>query len=104
MQHRNMFKEADEFLAQAAKDDPERWSELEDSFPTLSKHDYRRIKNGEPNSRNRKRRGSAGGPPRQKRKFLETDEWEELRRARARYAREWEEDFKYAKELADEGM
>lgn len=103
MQHRDMFKEADEFLAKAAKDDPEKWSELEDAFPTLTKHDYKRIKNGEPNSRNRKRKGPSG-VSKPNRRYLESDEWEELRKARARYAREWEEDFRYAKELADEGM
>ena len=32
------------------------------------------------------------------------DDWEEQNRARQKYLKEWEEDLRYAKELADEGM
>lgn len=31
-------------------------------------------------------------------------DWEEMQRARAHYLREWEEDMRYAKELAEESM
>ena len=42
---------------------------------------------------------SAAAPARRPNK-----EWVELQRARAEYLREWEEDIKYAQELANEGM
>lgn len=32
------------------------------------------------------------------------DEWEEQNRARLKYLKEWEEDMRYAKELADEAF
>jgi hypothetical protein len=32
------------------------------------------------------------------------DDWEEQNKARQKYLKEWEEDLRYAKELADEGM
>lgn len=38
-----------------------------------------------------------------RRKYSEED-WEEQNAARKRYLREWEEDMRYAEELANEGM
>lgn len=32
------------------------------------------------------------------------DDWEEQNRARKKYLKEWEEDLRYAQELANEGM
>ena len=37
-------------------------------------------------------------------KSLRGDDWEETQRARAHYLREWEEDMRYARELAEESM
>jgi hypothetical protein len=33
-----------------------------------------------------------------------SSDWDEVQRARAQYLREWEEDMRYAQELASEGM
>lgn len=41
-------------------------------------------------------------PKRNKR--YSSDEWEEQNQARKRYIKEWEEDLRYAQELANEGM
>lgn len=99
------FDAADRFLKDAAEKDPSRWAEIEELYPVMSKYDHIRAKLGEPISRRRKRQGKQGGyVPKEKRRRLSDDEWEESRRAKARYLKEWEEDFRYAKELADEGM
>lgn len=99
------FQDADDFFLEKSKSDPERWEELESQFPTLTKHDYHRAAIGEPISRKRKREGPKGDyVPKSRRRRLNDDDWEDSRRAKAKYLREWEEDFKYAKELADEGM
>ena len=37
-------------------------------------------------------------------KNFRSDDWEEMQRARSRYLKEWEEDIRYAEELANEGM
>ena len=49
-------------------------------------------KNGKRKPKNRRDRRSGG------------DDWEEVQRARARYIKEWEEDMRYAEELANESM
>lgn len=41
---------------------------------------------------------------RKKRRRFDSDEWEETQKARAKYLREWEEDLRYAEELANESM
>jgi hypothetical protein len=35
---------------------------------------------------------------------FDSDDWEETQRARAAYIKEWEEEMRYAEELANEGM
>jgi hypothetical protein len=41
--------------------------------------------------------------PSRNRRYSET-EWSEIQQARIQYLREWEEDMRYAQELASEGM
>ena len=43
-------------------------------------------------------------PKRKSGKDFRSDDWEELQRAKNRYLKEWEEDMRYAEELANEGM
>ena len=43
------------------------------------------------------------GKPKRRQRHSE-DDWEEQNQARKRYLKEWEEDMRYAEELANEGM
>ena len=95
---------AEDFFSEQAGIDPERWEEIQEKYPVNSKYDEERFAIGEPPKRKRNRRGKLGGVPKKNRRYFDDDEWESMRRARAHYYKEWEEDFKYAKELADEGM
>lgn len=98
------YEDADDFLKTASEVDPEKWAYLEEEFPVLSKHDYIRAKYGEPIGRRMRREGKKGGVPRNKRRKWDDDDWEEMREKRRQYYRDFAEEERYAKELADEGM
>lgn len=102
-----MFKDSDEFLAAQAKDNPDKFQEVAEKYPTLSKRDYYRIKLGEPISRASKRRKQEttdADRPVPKKRNLSPEDYEDYRNNKASYESEWLEDYYYAKELADEGM
>lgn len=104
-----MFKEADNFLAESRDNDPEGYERLEEKYPTLSKRDYYRIQLGEPISRAKNRRkhelkDSDRPVPKQHRRKLSPEDYEDYRNNKDSYEREWIEDYYRAKELADQGM
>lgn len=45
-----------------------------------------------------------GKKAKKRRTRFSEDDWEEQNRARKQYLKEWEEDLRYAQELANEGM
>lgn len=95
--------DAERFLAEASRQNPERYSEVVEQYPTNSPDDNYRHAHG------RRRVHRASGevtthvPKGQRRQFTD-DEWAETQEAIRRGRAEWEEDYKYAKQLADEGM
>lgn len=95
--------DADRFLADASREDPERYSGLAEQYPINSPDDNYRHAHG----RRRIHRASGGVttyvPKEQRRQFTD-DEWAETQEAIRRGRAEWEEDFFYAQQLADEGM
>ena len=104
-----MFKEADDFFLASESADPDKFREVAERYPTLSKRDYYRIQLGEPISRARNRRKhsitEAEKPvPKERRRTLSPDDYEDYRNNKSSYERDWMEDYYRAKELADEGM
>ena len=104
-----MFEDSDSFLAAQAKDNPEKFQEVSERYPVLSKRDYYRIQLGEPISRASKRRKDtltdAERPvPKEKKKNFSPEDYEDYRNNKSTYEREWLEDYYRAKELADQGM
>lgn len=73
-----MFEGTDELLV-----------EIDEEEPGLSDKPWKQTR-----KTNKRRRGHR----------FSDDDWEEQNRARQKYLKEWEEDLRYAKELADEGM
>jgi hypothetical protein len=98
------MSKTDEFFKEQRLVDPDKWDEVADKYPVNSSYDEERFAIGEPPKRKRNRKGKSGGVPKNKKRQFSDDEWEEVRRARAKYYKEWEEDYRYAKELADEGF
>src|SRR5438105_2850757 len=91
---------ADDFLEAARKADPKRYAELAERFPINTEDDETRFRIGEPPWRKRVRDGRRG-VSRDKRRYTDA-EWAEMKTARRRGLREWEVDYAFAKELADE--
>ena len=93
---------AEEVFAQAERDDPQRYAELAARYPINSIYDDQRFRIGEPIDRKRRRDGKLGGPTHKLR--YSDEEWLEVQQARRLGLREWETDYAFAKELAQEGM
>lgn len=95
---------ADEFLEEQSERNPDYWELLAEMYTVNTPYDEDRFDYGEPPKRRRNREGKKGGVPKSKKRNFSDKEWAETQEAKRKYYREWEEDFRYAKELADDGM
>jgi len=93
-----MSNAADEFFEEVKKTDPNRWVEVEERYPTNSKYDEKRFRQGEPPGRRLARNGQSGGVPKDKKRKFTPDEWIEYRKAKKKYIDDWWVDHHYAEE------
>lgn len=96
--------DADTFLREAKASDPLRYAEIERQYPTNSPDDLFRHTHGiSRRSLGSKAAVTSHVPPSQRRQFAD-DEWLSAQEAIRAGRRECDENEKYAKRLADEGM
>jgi hypothetical protein len=106
---------ADDFLKEQSENNPERYKEVSDRYSTLSPYGEKEfyydklqgtmIDHSPEHRQNKRRKYKQQQEPEQPRsRRLDPQEWAEYRKSKAKYEREWLEDFYYAKELADEAF
>lgn len=103
---------ADDFFVQQSKADPERWKEVSERFPVTSEYAKHQIYHDpvyglvdeSPRRRQMKRKDKFPAIPKESRRRLPDEEWEDYRNNKAQYQKDWLEDYYHAKELADQGM
>ena len=109
--HDTSLPSADEFFVQQSKENPERFREVAERFPVNSEYSKHQIYYDpvdglidESPSRRRKRKEKFPSIPKESRRRLPDEEWEDYRNNKAQYQKDWLEDYYHAKELADQGM
>jgi hypothetical protein len=92
---------AEEFFEKAREDNPSRYAEVSRKYSVQSEYRKQRDKEG---GRPRKWYDKAGGVPKSMKRRMDAEEWLAFRKAKSLYRKEWEMDYAFALELANEGM
>jgi len=111
--HDTSLPSADEFFVQQSKENPDKWKEVSERFPVNSKYSedqiyYDPVKghliDESPRRRRNRVKDKFPAIPKESRRRLPDEEWEDYRHNKSRYQQDWLEDYYHAKELADQGM
>lgn len=104
---------ADDFLKEQSETNSERYKEVSDRYSTLTPYGEKEIYydklqgtmiDHSPQQRQTKKRKYYPTDEQPRARRLDPQEWEDYRKSKKQYERDWMEDFYYAKELADQGM
>lgn len=108
------MSESEEFLKSQKQSNPDRFQEVADKYAVNTPYGEKKfyydkfqgtmIDHSPERKRDRKRQHSTPDPEKPKSKKLDPNEWEDYRKSKQQYERDWLEEYYYAKELADQGM
>lgn len=116
MQSTFMSNNAEDFLIHQSKENPEKFKEVAEKYPVNSKYAKNQIYHDpalgglideSPRRRDRRRKERAPedkGVPKESRRRLSPEDYEDYRNNKSIYEKDWLEDYYKAKELADQGM